>query len=77
MTIKGLGLDRAGLREERLIVIREIRFRYSVYVRTSAYPDNTELKAIADASLKYIMDTMRPDAEYSSMAIDFVSGLAL
>lgn len=76
-TIDGIGLSRATLKEDRLILLKEIRFRYAVFVRAAVHRGDPELQAIAKEAREFIEAAKRPDAEFSSMVIDYVAGLGL
>lgn len=77
VTVEGIGLRRAELTEARLKCLKDIRFRYAVLVRAAKYRDDAELQAMAKEALDVIEAAKRPDAEFSSMVIDYVAPLGL
>lgn len=72
MTVDGIGLNRAMLTEDRLTLLREIKLRYAFLVRAVAHRDDAELQALAREVRELIEAAKRPEAEFSSMVIDYV-----
>lgn len=73
MTIDGIRLRRVGLREERLKKIGELDMRFKIMEIAAARAEIPELHAMAKEARKFIKAAMRTDAEFSSMAIDYVA----
>jgi hypothetical protein len=72
-TINKIGLRRVELREDRLALLKQIRVRQDILSFANANPVNAELQALAKAAREYIDMAMQPDAEFSSMVIDYVT----
>jgi hypothetical protein len=73
MTIDGIGLRRNALREDRLEKIAEIDKSLEIREIAAAHPEIPELRAVAEKARKFIEAAVQPDAEFSSMAIDYVA----
>jgi uncharacterized protein (TIGR02646 family) len=70
MTIEGLGLRRNQLREERLELLELIDTYYEILQLPDESPISAQLRATAR---QRIDAATRPDAKFSSMAIDYVA----
>jgi uncharacterized protein (TIGR02646 family) len=77
ITIDGIGLRRKSLREDRLATIAEIEMRFKVREIAAAHPEIPELQEIAKEAYAFIVAAELPEAEFSSMVIDYVAGLGL
>jgi len=77
VTIKGTGLRRPGLESERRELLRHIDVRYDFLSLAAAYPDDRETQAKAMEAREFIEAAKRPEAEFSSMVIDYAASLGL
>jgi uncharacterized protein (TIGR02646 family) len=71
-TIKGIGLRRPGLREDRLEKIDDINARLAILAGAAGHPENAELQEAAKLARQYIEVAKQPEAEFSSMVIDYL-----
>jgi uncharacterized protein (TIGR02646 family) len=76
-TIKGLGLRRVELKEDRLSLLNQIDTFYTFLQLVAKHPNISELHAKAKEARKFIEAAMRPEAEFSSMVIDYVASRGL
>ncbi|MBA4158503.1 MAG: hypothetical protein H0X65_13660 [Gemmatimonadetes bacterium] len=72
-TIEELGLRRLGLRIARVELLNQIRTEYELLEVAAANPGIPDLEALAAGARRRIEAAMQPDAEFSSMAIDYVA----
>lgn len=73
MTIDGVGLRRVELREDRLALLKQIRVRQDILGLAAANPGSAEIQALAKEAREFINAAMQPDAEFSSMVIDYAA----
>lgn len=76
-TIERIGLRRPFLREKRLELIAQIDFRYKFIKCAKKHPKDAELLALAIEARQYLDAAVLPEAEFSSMAIDYIANLKL
>lgn len=74
MTIAGLGLRRVELREDRLVLLGQIEMFHDIRKLSAELPDVAKLQ---ERARKFIEAAKQPDAEFSSMVIDYVARLGL
>ncbi len=72
LMIKEIGLRRTQLREDRKKVIDVLRNYCEFIEYAKRYPDDSQMQEKARELLEYLNSAIRPEAEYSSMAIDFL-----
>ncbi len=72
-TIKGIGLDRSNLREDRLHAIAHIEARFTITEAATKHTGDRELQAKAAEASAFIESAVQPHAEFSSMAIDYLA----
>lgn len=71
--IEEIGLRRAALREARIELLDQIRRMYEVLEAAAANPGIADLEALAVRARQHLEAAMQPDAEFSSMVIDYVA----
>lgn len=76
-TIAGISLRRAELREERLKLLRHIDARNDIIEVARRHPEDAALQLKADEARQFIEEATRPDAEFSSMVIDYCEKLGI
>ncbi len=77
MTIDGIGLRRESLRQDRLAKIAEIETLSAFLELADENPGIAKLQAKAREARELIEAAKRPEAEFSSMVIDYVARLGL
>jgi len=77
VTINGLGLRRPELMEDRLSKIDDINARLVILAAAKTHPDDAHLKDKANKALRYIEASRLPQAEFSSMVVDYLAGFGL
>lgn len=77
MTIDGLRLYRVELREDRLRVLHQIRVYYDIVKLADAHAELADIDGMANEAREFIDAAMRPEAEFSSMVLDYVGCLEL
>ena len=76
-TIKGLGLTKADLRQERDALLLLIDAGIRALEGASKQPDNKELQKKAAEAREFLDLAVKPQSEFSSMAIDYLAGLEI
>jgi len=76
-TIDNIGLNGAFLGGKRRERLRMIDAWLDVVLAAKEYPGDAELQAKAAEFRSCIKSAKRPDAEFSSMAMDYLSGREL
>lgn len=76
-TIRLIGLRRRELLEERLTRIKNIDVRLAILSKAEEYPGDDKLKKWATEARQFIEDAVRPEAPFSSMAIDYLAQYSL
>jgi len=71
-TIKEIGLRRDALREERLNKLQELDTFLKIVECAKESPRSRKLQSLAGKARKFLEAAILPDAEYSSMAQDFI-----
>lgn len=74
LNIEELGLRRPALREDRLKELETLKTFQALVQSASKYPQDAELQKLAQKAQKYLIAAVLPQAEFSSMAQDFLSG---
>ena len=72
-TIDGIGLRRDLLMDRRRDLIDNLSARMVIVAATAVHPANAALQARAPAALQFINAATQPEAEFSSMAIDYLA----
>ena len=76
-SIEGLGLRRPELEVDRSILLGEIRTRAEILDLAASSLSWAGLQTAASKARKYIDEAKRPEAEFSSMVIDFTASLGI
>lgn len=76
ITIDVLGLRRAALREDRLEKLDLLRRSLDLTELAAARPRDRELRSLADDAQELLDSAILPEAEFSSMAQDFLEDQA-
>ena len=77
ITIREIGLRRPALREARLKELNRLRFYRNVILRSQKHPRSRALRELADEARVFLRDAVRPEALFSSMALDFLDGFPM
>lgn len=72
-TIKGLGLTKADLREKRIELLLLIDTSIVAVEEASKQPDDKELQKKASEAREFLDLAVKPQSEFSSMAIDYLA----
>lgn len=72
-TIRLIGLRRPKLLEDRLAQIKHINARLAILSMAKEYPGNVKIKECAVEARQFIEHAVRPEAPFSSMAIDYLA----
>jgi len=71
-TIEGLGLCRSSLRERRFEKLQLLKTFLDIVECAKKKPRDSDLRAVAGKAQEFLKAAILPDAEYSSMAQDFM-----
>ena len=74
-TIDGIGLRRWRLTEDRLETIAHIKSRLDFLKLAARYPDDARTQEKVKGACQYIESAKKPEAEFSSMVIDYLVNL--
>lgn len=77
VTIDGLRLTRTNLTEDRLKKIDHLDLHLAILAGAARHPEDYELQTKAMKAREFIEAARQPDAEFSSMAIDYIAGFEL
>jgi uncharacterized protein (TIGR02646 family) len=77
VTIEEIGLRRSGLREAKLKLIKRLRFYCKVIIEAEKHPRSRRLQRLATGAKEFLREATLPDAEFSSMAQDLLSGWSI
>lgn len=76
VTITTLGLDRPPLREDRLERVALLKRFLNITILAAKRPRDRELQVLANEARTFLVSAIIPEAEFSSMADDFLSSQA-
>jgi uncharacterized protein (TIGR02646 family) len=77
VTIEEIGLRRPELTEARLIELKRLKFFWDVIEDARKHPRNRDLQRLAIEARQFLTSAIRPDAQFSSMAQDFLDTVAI
>lgn len=72
ITIEEIGLSRPALREARLKELKRLKFFRKVILEARKHPRDQSLQDLAIEARELLIEAIRPEAEFSSMAQDFL-----
>ena len=72
-TVKGLGLTKADLRDKRIELLLLIDAKFVALEEASKQPGDMELQKKAAEARNFLDLAVRPQAEFSSMVIDYLA----
>ena len=75
MTIKGIGLDSPQLMGYRRDKIADVEIHLRYIEAAVRIPDEAEIQAKAREFRRYVESAKQPEAEFSSMIINYLSSL--
>ena len=76
-TIKGLGLTKSDLREKRVQLILSIDAKVVALKEAPEQPGDMELQKKAAEAREFLDLAVKPQSEFSSMAIDYLAGFEI